>query len=240
MKNWLFILLLIWSALPMTVLYVSTDGYPAGQAIMLMGIGLLLIWVFGIGSIQHHYRDKFAARYFTNLRYPRLTFVGFATLFALAEELIAVLLTNNAPLFGAAMGTAYITASANYIDVVTHHSVIVFLPMFGVLSWLVTTYNFSVRSIFLAFGIIGIFAEVIFGGPMQFINGGFWILVYGLMVYLPAYGIVAMNGTNRKPVRTYHYLALIALPLIAAAIWAVIINGVLFPGHPAIHFPPIQ
>jgi hypothetical protein len=53
--------------------------------------------------------------------------VLFCTLLALAEEAVTTTMTNLAPLFGVKMGEVAITASANYIEVVTQHSVIVFV-----------------------------------------------------------------------------------------------------------------
>ena len=57
---------------------------------------------------------------------------------ALLEEAITTAMTNCAPFFGVPFGQAYITASANYFDVVLYHSVVIFVPLFigwAVLLW---------------------------------------------------------------------------------------------------------
>ena len=44
--------------------------------------------------------------------------------------------------------------------------------------------------------------------------GGFWVFVYGLMVYLPACTVPVDRGA--KPVRWWHYPLAVILPLLAA------------------------
>ena len=67
-------------------------------------------------------------------------FILSATGMALLEEAVTTTMTNLAPFFGVPIGQAYITASANYLDVVLGHSVIVLVPMllFGYGSFRVT------------------------------------------------------------------------------------------------------
>lgn len=234
-----FAILMVWAMLPMSLLYIGMAGNTNGQAIMAMGLGLFVLWVIVIGGMMYRMRDVFAHRFFENNRYPKSTFLLLAVLFALLEESVAVTMTNLAPFFGGSVGGAYITASGNFIDVVTHHSVIVFIPMFMTWAWLLSKYRFSDSAAFVCFGITGILAEVSFGGPMQFINGGFWIMVYGLMIYLPSRGLVSAQKGDREELHWYHYGVAILLPFIMAIPWSIIINVILFPGHPAIHFPPV-
>lgn len=136
----------------------------------------------------------------------------FATILALIEEVITTTMTNLAPLFGVKMGEAYITASTNYFEVVLLHSVIVFIPMFIVWAWMLSRYDFSPIAVFVLFGITGNFAEM--GPNLDNLFAGFWIFVYGLMVYLPAYTVPA-DREVRKP-RIWHYIMAIFLPFICA------------------------
>ncbi len=69
---------------------------------------------------------------------------------------------------------------------VAFHSVIVFLPMFLVWAFLLTKYSFQPNSVLLLYGLTGVFAETGTFGLQNLIVGGLWILVYGLMIYLPA------------------------------------------------------
>ncbi len=96
-------------------------------------------------------------------------------------------MTNLAPVFGAATGQAFITASTNYFHVIFFHSVIVFIPMIFVMGFILKRYEISPFGAFLIFGTVGICAEFSLAGPAVFINAPFWICIYGLMVYLPAH-----------------------------------------------------
>jgi hypothetical protein len=164
----------------------------------------------------------------------RIKFVLFATVLALAEEAVTTAMTNLAPLFGVPVGAAYITASANYFDVVCLHSVVVFVPMF--LGWavLLRYYDFSPNAVFLLFGLTGLTAEMSFSGAQAVTEFGLWIFVYGLMVYLPACTIPAERGA-RKP-RWWHYPLAVFFPIL----FAIPIAAAVGMAHPIrIHFPPI-
>lgn len=170
----------------------------------------------------------------------QLKFVLFATCLALIEESITVTMTNLAPLFGVQIGEAYITASTNYLDVVFLHSVVVFVPFFIALSLLLTRYQFSAFSVFIFFGIVGIIAETMFSGNISTLVSGFqWILVYGLMVYLPTSSIPEERGAHRPHWWHYlfavPYLFILAAPLVVPIV--LFITNVLH--HPSIHFAPI-
>lgn len=165
-------------------------------------------------------------------------FVVFCTLLALLEEGIATIMTNLAPIFGVVVGEAYITLTGNYLDLVLGHSVIMLVPIFIAWAFLLGRYDFKPNQVFLLFGFTGVLIEMIFGGPQHILEAGMWVLVYGLMVYLPAYCL-----PERKviPPRLYHYV----LPFICAVIFQVM----LVPIVPIIKhlrpsvlqiFPPMQ
>jgi len=224
--------LLIWNSF----LTLAVMGDTVGLAIVRMSWGLILVWIFLGGVVMYRSREQVRA-YVRNIPLPwQVTFVLFATALALLEEAVTVSLTNLAPLFGAPVGNAYITASANYIDVVLFHSVVVFIPFFVAWAVLLSKYNFTPFSVFLLFGITGILAEVSFGGPIQLLGFAQWIFVYGLMAYLPAYSLPKRAGL--RIVRWHHHLLaipatfLIALPLLLPLVF--FISTIL--NHPSIHF----
>ena len=73
----------------------------------------------------------------------------------LDQEAVTTSMTDLAPMFGVKMGEVYITASPNYIDVVTQHSVVIFVPMFIVPAWLCSRYDVRPGSVFVLFGLTG-------------------------------------------------------------------------------------
>lgn len=160
---------------------------PVGRAVLLMGGGLVLFWVVLGGILMHRFRNPIRG-YVQSIRlwWP-LKFFLFCTLLALLEEAVTVTMTNLAPVFGVPIGAAYITASANYLDVVLFHSVIVFLPWFFAWAWMLSRWRFHPNTVFILFGITGTLAEMGFGGPQHVLEYGMWTFVYGLMIYLPAY-----------------------------------------------------
>ncbi len=211
-------------------------GNRKSLAIMSMAWGLALVWILLGGFLMYRHREK--VRAFVqkiNLDW-RIKFVLFATFLALLEEAVTVSLTNMAPLFGSRVGEAYITASANYFDVVFFHSVIVFIPLFIAWAILLSKYDFKPFPTFLLFGITGILAEISFGGLVQIFGFAQWIFVYGLMIYLPTYCLP--KRPDAKPVSLWHHLGaipltlLIALPLLLPIV--LVISNVLH--HPSIHF----
>jgi hypothetical protein len=203
-----------------------------------MGWGLILLWIFVGGALMHRFREPIRGT-LSRIRLDwRLKFILFATLLALLEEAVTTTMTNLAPLFGVRVGEAYITASANYLDVVALHSVVVFVPMFVAWAVMLWRYDFSPFAVFVLFGLTGTLAEMSYGGFQHALEFGLWIFVYGLMVWLPAY-CAPQERKARKP-RWWHYplativpflfLPLVPLPLVA---------HLLSPNHPKIHFPPI-
>jgi hypothetical protein len=187
--------------------------------IMLMAAALALVWNVVGGAVMLLVRNP-ARKLVSKSRLSRgATFVLFATLLALLEEGVTTTLTNLAPLFGNAQ--AFITASRNFLEVVVWHSVIVIAPMFVVWSWLLARLSFSPASVFLLFGFNGVLAELLIGGP-ALVMAPFWVFVYGLMIYLPAYSFPAKAETPAP--RWFHYPAAIAACLLASATVALLVN----------------
>jgi len=214
---------------------VLIGGGPNARAVIKMADGLVLLWIVLGGLLMRRFRDPVRA-FIQTLQFDwRVKFVLFCTLLALLEEAVTVTMTNLAPAFGVPLGAAYITASANYLDVVCLHSVVVFVPMFVAWAWLLGRYDFSPNAVFLLFGVTGTLAEVSFGGAQQLLDFGFWIFVYGLMVYLPAYTCLP-EGRGARPPRPGHYLLALVVANLSAIPVAVVVHLI----HPvSIHFPPI-
>lgn len=191
------------------------EDTPATSAIVQMAFGLVLAWIVVGGSLMYAVRDRVRA-FVTSIRLPwQVTFVLFCTLLALIEEAITTTLTNMAPLFGVPLGTAFITASANYFEVIFYHSVIVFIPLFIGWALLLTRYKFNPVTVMLLFGVMGVVCEMSIVGPAVALLGApQWILVYGLMMYLPAYCIPDNRGA--RPVRVWHHVVAIPLAFILA------------------------
>ena len=204
------------------------------RAVVGMAWGLIILWIILGGILARVYRDK--VRRFV-LRVPlrwKTKFVLFATVLALIEEAITTTMTNMAPVFGVKVGEAYITASANYLDVVLGHSVIVFVPMFVAWAWLLGRYDFRPATVLLLFGLTGTLAEAGSFGLQNLAQVGMWVFVYGLMVYLPAYCAPADRGARQPLVR--HYVLAVFLPFL----FVIPVAGVVGYLHPVkIHFQPI-
>ena len=207
------------------------------RAVIGMGWGLILLWVFIGGALMYGYREPIRAAV-TRVRLDwRLKFVLFATLLALVEEAITTTMTNLAPLFGVKVGEAYITASTNYTDVVAFHSVVVFIPMFVAWAVILWRYSFSPFEVFVLFGLTGTMAEMSFGAQhaREF---GLWIFVYGLMVYLPVF-CAPVNRQARVP-RWWQYPLAVVVPFLFIPVVPLpLITHLFSPNHPKIHFPPI-
>jgi hypothetical protein len=169
----------------------------------------------------------------------RLKLVLFATLLALVEEAITTGMTNLAPVFGVPLGRAYITASANYLDVVFFHSVIVFVPLFTGWAAILSRVRFPPFHAALLFGCTGILAESSLSGLQAVLEFALWIPVYGLMLYLPAY--TAPDDRPASPPRWWHYPLAVVLPLLfEILVPTALLPHLVDPHHPALHFPPLQ
>jgi hypothetical protein len=182
------------------------------RAMLGMVSGLLLLWVVIGGSIMYLLRNRvkdFIRK--TRGGWP-LKFILFCTVLALVEEAVTTTMTNMAPFFGVKMGEVYITASANYIEVVTQHSVVVFVPMFVAWVLLLYRYKFSPGSVFVLWGLTGVLAETISFGIQNILMTGFWVFVYGLMAWLPAYSVPAER--NARAPKWYHYPLAVVAPIL--------------------------
>ncbi|MBB3210573.1 hypothetical protein FHS27_006420 [Rhodopirellula rubra] len=236
MKLSFVIFLLVWQFLLATFLTLGgIENEKLGtMAKMLWGVNLLWIGVFGIISLylRDHVREIGQ-----RLGGKRLTiFFTSVTALALIEEAITTAMTNCAPLFGAEIGEVYITASANYLDVVFYHSVVVFLPQFALLGWLLRKYAISPFAVFVCYGLTGFVNEALFAGPNPLLLPQ-WILIYGLLVFLPAH--LFSTDKDRKPMRWYFFPAVVLLPILASVPMVGLLLFVIAPGHPSIHFPPM-
>lgn len=236
MKRAVIIVLLIWQFLLTTFLTLGgIDNAKLGvMAKMLWGVNFLWIVLFGLISLWLRDRVVRLGERFPERRIA-LFFLG-ATTMALLGEVVTTTMTNCAPLFGAEIGEVYITASANYFDVVLFHSVVVFLPQYLVLGWLLSRYAISPFSIFICYGVTGFLGEVMFSGPNPLMLAQ-WMLIYGLFVFLPAH--LFIHQTERKPLHWWMYPMLTLLPVVASIPVVALLLLVIAPGHPAIHFPPM-
>ena len=226
----------IWLGVTTSLLLVIafTGAAPNTRAVFLMGSGLILIWVLICGMLMRVFRDPIAGAVRRIGLDWWVKFVLFATLLAMTEELVTTSMTNAAPLFGVPVGAAYITASANYFDVIALHSVVVFIPMFIAWAVLLRIIDFHPNEVFLLFGLTGMLGEAIYGGGQAFAEFAFWIFVYGLMVYLPAYSLPAERSA--RPPRWWHYPLAVILPILFSIPVAAVVSTL----HPyPVHFPPI-
>lgn len=222
----LFVADIVYMLLLTTIVNTPTADAPS-RAIIGMAWGLFILWVLGAGSIMLHWRDSIRQRVLAFSASWQVKFVIFAILLALLEELITTTMTNLAPIFGVAMGEAAITASADYFEVIFFHSVIVFVPMFISWAWLLGRYDFSPQVVFLLFGITGTISEWMAFGVSTPVSFVFWLFIYGLMLYLPAYSL-PMNRNVHRP-RFYHAIVAVFLPIICSmpvALLVIILNQV--------------
>lgn len=224
-----------WAMFQVCFFALLSRGSPREHAVALMTSGLFLCRGVLGGVMMYRYRDKFA-RWTQRWRWHwQVRFTLLCTLFALVEEAIATTMTNLAPVFGVPLGDAYITASTNYLDVVLGHSVVVFVPMFACWAWILSRWRFAPRQVLVLFGLTGVTAEVFSFGLQNLLGWGFWVVVYGLMVYLPTYAVREEVGTRSPQLR--HYVMAVVLPFLVA----VPVAGIVYWLHPvSVHFEPIE
>lgn len=203
-----------------------------------MAWGLMVLWIGVCGTVMWRWRHTWD-RLWGRVRMPWMPkFVCGCVALALLEETISTAMTNSAPLLGVETGRAYITASANFLDVVLYHSVVVFVPLFIGWAVMLRRWAFSPFATAFLFGITGTLCETISFGPQNLLNAGMWVLVYGLMVWLPARGIPADRGA--VPPRWWAYLLAVFVPFLFLPLLLVTAPWLwLTPKHPDIHFPPI-
>jgi hypothetical protein len=231
-------LLAVWLIATTSLVTVAVWNKPPARAIIGMGWGLIVLWIGVSGGFMFLFRERVAA--FT-ARLPlswRWQFILFSTALALLEEAVTTTMTNLAPVFGVRHGEAFITASANYIDVVTMHSVVVLVPLFVGWQWMLGRWRFTPFQVFVLFGITGTLAECSFG-VQHLREFGLWIFVYGLMVWLPA-RCVPVDRSARPP-RWWHFPLAVIVPFaFILLIPTPLLVKWVDPHHPVIHFhsPP--
>lgn len=230
--------LAVWMVLVSGVVLAAVWSQPAQRAVLGMAWGLILIWVGLGGLVMWRGRDTWnalAAR--LPLRWEAKFVLG-CTLLAGLEEAVTTTMTNCAPWFGVRVGEAYITASANYLDVVLYHSVVVFVPMFLAWAVMLRWWRFSPFAVFLLFGLTGLLAETLTFGPQNLGNFALWIFVYGLMVWLPAHWAPASRSARTPP--RWAWPVAVVLPLLFVPLAGVLAPWLwLTPAHPPVHFPPV-
>ena len=169
--------LALWLLLTTSAVTIFVWQNHRARAVIGMGWGLILLWIFLGGMLMHGFREPIRAAMARVRLDWRLKFILFATTLALIEEAITTTMTNLAPLFGVKVGEAYITASANYLDVVALHSVVPFIGLFMGWAVILWRYDFSPFAVFVLFGLTGTLAEMTFGlqHAQEF---GLWIFVW--------------------------------------------------------------
>jgi hypothetical protein len=244
MSKWLIGICAVWGIGFTSLLSIAifSDGEPVSRAIIMMTLGLVIFWTVSAGLFMYFFREPIRRFVLSIPLQWQVKFVLFCILLAMLEEAITTRMTNLAPFFGVAYGEAYITASGDYWDVVLFHSVIVFVPMFIAWAWLLSRYRFSPSAAFLCFGLTGVLAESVSFGLHNLINLGFWVFVYGLMIYLPVYCLPEKR--NAIEPRWWHYPLAVLFPILVAVIFIIgmgIVKSALgMPPHPDIHFEGIQ
>jgi hypothetical protein len=225
----------VWTTAVCGVVLIATWRSPEHRAVLGMAWGLIILWIAGCGLAMWRWRD-FWNRLAAKVPLPwMLKFVLGCTLLALTEEAITTLMTNCAPLFGVPVGRAYITASANYLDVVLYHSVVVFVPLFIGWAVMLRRWRFPPFAVFLLFGITGTLCETLSFGLQNLGNFPFWMFVYGLMVWLPAHWVPPERAA--RPPRWWTWPLAVALPFLFMPLVAVLAPWLwLTAKHPTIHF----
>ncbi len=235
-QTFIVAILVIWQLVLTTLLTLAGLSNPKLGALsgMLWGVNIFWIGLVGLSSIW--FRDQLAS--FGKRHSKHLPLMGFlfAMVMALIEEAVTTTMTNCAPLFGAELGDVYITASANYFDVVLFHSVIVMLPQFALLAWLLGRFLISPFAAFMCYGFTGFFNEALFSGPNPLALAQ-WILIYGLMVYAPA--CLFRECPGRRKVGWWFFPVVVILPILASIPMVALLLLVIAPDHPSIHFPPM-
>ncbi len=221
-------------------LFSSNPKQVVTHAVLGMGLGLYLFWIVLFGSATALFKNQIRCAIDAVKVEWHLKFVVFCIALAMLEEVVTTTMTNLAPIFGARIGQAYITASANYWDVVLGHSVIVFVPMFIAWAVVLSYYDFTANQVFLSFGLTGTICESLFGGLQHMLEIGMWMFVYGLMIYLPIYCLPRREKV--RPPRWYHFIIAVVLPYVFAAIFIPIVVPVVHHVRPssATDFPPLS
>ena len=205
----IFLTILIW---------LLNSENPKGFAIISLAIGLFFLWGVCCGFVMYKLKLPFKRYYETHEISPFVVVSIGGIFLALVEEAIATLMTNMAPLFGFSTDEVFITASSNYIEVVTRHSVIVFVPWFIAWAFILQKYSIRPNLVLILFGITGLLAESLTFGLQNLLQFGFWIIIYGLMIYLPAF--VVYNPEKGIKIKQKLYPLLVVIPFLALLVWA--------------------
>jgi hypothetical protein len=211
--RWLLIAIGIYSALLVSFLnlIILNSDKVKDRAIILMADGMIVVWIIVGGTLTPTLRRRLVPKLTAIPVDWRVRFVLLCTAMALLEEVITTTMTNLAPLFGTTPEQAHITASTSYFVVVCFHSVVVFIPMFIAWALMLSRWNFPPLKVLLLFGITGSIAEASIN-PTSLI-GGFWVFVYGLMVYLPTCTVPRDRGA--RPLKWWHYPVAVFLPILS-------------------------
>lgn len=198
---------------------ITTD--PITRAVLRMALGVVVFWIIGGGLLSIALRQVVLRWFRLHARGWQLLFVVSATAMALLEEAVTTTMTNLAPYWGLTIAQAHITASGNYLDVVLLHSVIVFIPMYAAWSWIMRRYAFTPPAVFVLYGLTGALLETVtFGSTL--LQVGFWVYVYGLMVYLPAHAAPPQR-IAKSPGPGAALLAIV-LPIVAAIPMVIVVQ----------------
>lgn len=212
----------IYAIILTTLVWLLNSQNPKGFAGVSLAIGLFFLWGICSAFIMYETKDKIK-NYFETTNYSTFVLVTLGGIFlALIEEAFATLMTNLAPLFGFSTSEVFITASADYIEVVTQHSVIVFVPWF--IAWGIVLHKYTIHpnTSMVLFGITGLCAEVLGFGLQHITELGFWIIIYGLMIYLPAY--ITYSPKSKPTLNKCFYPFLIIISFVFLVIWSIIVS----------------
>lgn len=208
-------------------------------ALLGMTVGMYILWIFIGGIIAWRFGDLIQRWGDRHPSFWLLRFFLSCIALCMTEEAITTLMTNLAPFFGVRLGQVYITASSNYWDVILGHSLIVIAPTFLAWAFLLKYYQFQPSTVLVLFGLTGTLMEMIYGGFMQMAQTGMWVLVYGLMIYLPACSAPS-NRPGRIP-RLAHCILAVLLPFafMPLCIPILFVIRMLRPSV-AFQFPPVD
>ncbi|MFN8611599.1 MAG: hypothetical protein U0931_28905 [Vulcanimicrobiota bacterium] len=215
-------------------------GAEPGNARFFMGFFHVLVWVVLCGGLMARHRQVLCLSLGRWRSHPALALVLSSLSLACLEEAIACLATNLHGPFGDPTGRVYITASANLLDLIFFHSVVVIFPLLLAWAALLRRYAFSVSRFTLIFGAQGALAEVAFAG-MQPALFPTWLLVYSLMVWIPyrAYFSAFDAQRERIPPGVVQQLAAPIMTQLAGILFTLVFlmisHGLL--KHPLSHYP---
>ena len=201
--------------------HVTSHGTQVDRAIVTMALGLIIVWGVFFARVQVIFMRLLKPKYLARFWYFLSVILGMISL-ALVAEMVSTTMTQTAYLWKLSPNDAYITASPNYIEVVTRHSVIVFIPQFIGIAFLHYHYAFKPIAWFIIYGLMGYVNErLAFGAVASWVSIPFWMIVYGWIAYLPTYLIIPKR--KRRSVKWFHYGLAFAFPLALSIPWALVI-----------------